>query len=619
MEQARQFFQQLNTDYSTVHQYEGQLFWLMYTGQSTDEAGLAEATKARETFSSDAGRLLEVRRQIAHLTTLPASPECAALLHGFHGWLALFESNALDNSEAHSLMNDLIEMDAALFSQRAAYTMTHLNLHGEREEASPAVLRTNRATNPDEACRLSSHEALQGLEHWILDHGFLEIVSKRNALARAQGYRNFFDYRLRQTEKISPETLFQILDDFELRTRERHHATLAQLEAEHGAAALQAHNLSYRMRAGTTLESEAYLPYAQSLRRWTESFRRMGVDYRGATLKLDLLDRKGKFPTGFCIAPTPPYVDAQGRWIAADIGFTSTAKPTQAGAGAHGLEVLFHEAGHAAHLANVEQNAPCFSQEGAPSSRAFLETQAKFFDALPHDADWLKRYATDADGTTMPDHLIKNRIETRQRNRAFNERLDLVPTYFEAALYDMDDSERTPASVLALAREITQRILGIADFTGYVLTTPHPIYHNIAATYQAYLLAKMAASQIRARLFDSYAYIVDNPAVGPLMAQHFWQAGNSITLDQALKNFTGEGFTGRHLADECNQSLEAAWAAAQTRLHAAKQRGAACDDADLSLNAAITVLHGAQTIASNEQSLEEMARQFEEWVTHTRA
>ena len=618
MQQAQQFFQQLNTDYLQLHQREGKLFWLMYTGQSHDEAGFAAASQAREQFVSDPQRLAQVRQHITRIEMLAACEARETLLHGLRGWLRLFESNAVESDEARRLMAELTAMDAALFSQRAAYTMTHRNVRGEIEEASPAVLRTNRTSNPDEACRLSSHEALQGLERWVLTHGFLEIISKRNAFARAQGYRDYFAYRVQQTEHMSAEDLFRILDDFELRTRESHQLRLKQLKVEHGASALFPHNLSYFMRAKAVEESDAYLPYAQGLRRWAESFRRMGISYRGATLQLDLLDRKGKFQTGFCIAATPPYVDAQNQWIAADIGFTSTAKPSQAGSGAKGLEVLFHEAGHAAHFANIAQNAPCFAQQDAPSSRAFLETQAKFFDAIPHDADWLKRYATDARGNSMPDHLLKAEVEARQSNRAFAERQDLVPSYFEAALYQMDDAERTPESVLALARGITQRILGIENFTGYVLAIPHAVMHNVAATYHAYLLAKMAASQIRAHLFATGAYIVDNPAIGPLMARHFWQAGNSITLDRALQTFTGEGFTGRHLADECNQSAASAWAAAQARMQAAELRGTAAVY-PASLNAGIKVVDGAEVIAGNEQSADVMATQFESWVARNHA
>ena len=54
-----------------------------------------------------------------------------------------------------------------------------------------------------------------------------------------------------------------------------------------------------------------------------------------------------------------------------------------------------HEAGHAAHFANIAQGSPLFSQERAPTSVAYAETQSMFLDSLVGDAAWRGRYARD--------------------------------------------------------------------------------------------------------------------------------------------------------------------------------------------------------------------------------
>ncbi len=41
-----------------------------------------------------------------------------------------------------------------------------------------------------------------------------------------------------------------------------------------------------------------------------------------------------------------------------------------------------HEAGHAAHFANIRMPSPLFSQERAPTSVAYAELQSMFLDAL---------------------------------------------------------------------------------------------------------------------------------------------------------------------------------------------------------------------------------------------
>jgi oligoendopeptidase F len=614
MKNARTFFDQINQDYLQIHRKEGELFWLTHTGQSDEHDAQRAAGLARKTFLADSRLLAQTREHLARVEAARQSAERDALVSGLRGWVAAFEGNAMGSERASTLLAELIAMDADLFARRQAYKMHHIGASGRTEEASPAALRSNLASNPDEASRKSSHEALSGLERWVLENGFLEIVAKRNELARGLGYRDFFDYRLRTNSGMSPEQLFAIFDEFERNTRNTHFASMDRLVSEYGDEVLQPHNLPFRVRGGAALKADAYFPFSKALERWAESFRRLGVSYRGARIEIDLLDRPGKFTTGFCASPVASYHDDTNGWVPADVRFTSTARPQQAGAGLRGINVLFHEAGHAAHFSNVALNSPCFSHGFAPTTPAYLEAQAKFFEALPGDPCWIRRYARNADGEPMPDEMIRERVESNRAFLAYNERRDLVPTYFEQALYAMDDAERTTESVLDLERSLTQRMLGVSSNTVYVLGMPHPIYHDMAVYYHGYLLAKMAASQTRAYLTRTLGYIVDNPEVGPLLVKHCWSAGNSLTLDQTLRNMTGEGLTSAYLADECNRSPQEAWALAQEAIERTDRALAAQAEAGGDLDASISIVHGAQCIATNEESLPAMYATFEAWI-----
>lgn len=550
------------------------------------------------------------------LAATPSS-ERDKLIVGLRGWVKTLEVNAVGTDRAASMLSELAELDAEFFVRRQAYKMVHVIANGRQEEATPAALRSNLAFNQDESARRSSHDALHGLERWVVDNGFVDIVGKRNALARELGYRNFFEYRLRTHSGMTPEQLFSVFDEFELRTRDAHRESLKRLVAQYGDSALLPHNLPYRMRTGTAQHWDAWLPIGKALERWAESFRCMGVSFGGARIEIDLLDRQGKFPTGFCIAPIPGYHDdIQGR-IPADVRFTSTARPLQPGAGLQGLNVLFHEAGHAAHFANVAMNSPCFSHEFPPASPALLETQAKFFDAFPSDPCWLKRYARDTNGNPMPDETIRAHVEDRQAWRAHTERRDLIPTYFEWALYSMDDAERTADSVLDLARTVGERILGIPGHTAYILATPHPVYHDIAVYYHGYLLAKMAAAQARASLLKSLGYIVDNPQTGRLFTEYCWAPGNSATLDETLLALTGEPLNPAYFAAECNRSAEDVWKRALDALNRSEQAPALSEPSDL--DASIFIVHGSERIASNDESLPAMYAAFESWIERSYA
>ena len=613
MTEAQTLFNTLNTDYLAVHKTKEDLFWDTYMAVSEDHAGYARAEAAYKDFISSPERLAQVRDALAGLKDAPETTERTALQQGLHGWLALFECNIVDSDVARSLMGALIAQESALFGKRSKLVMHHTNEAGAREEATLSMLSTNLGTNPSEAARQSSLGALLGLEQWVLDNGFLDIVNTRNAFARARGFDNYFEYKVRKNEQMSGDELFKILDDFEARTAEANQRGLDGLKAEHGADATQGRNLRFYMSGDVTRQCDPYLPFAKGLQRWVDSFRRLGITYRSATLQLDLLERKGKYQNGFCHGPIPCYFDKNGQWMPRHINFTAEAKPDQIGSGARAINTLFHEGGHAAHMANVTQNSPCFAQEFGPTSMAYAETQSMFCDSLLDDADWLKRYATNAHGEQMPDALIRTRIESRQPFAAYNQRCALVVPYFERALYRMADTERTPAAVLQLARDWEQRILGVSPAPRPLLAIPHLLNQESAAAYHGYLLANMAVYQTRAYFERTYGYLTDNPAIGPALAEHYWACGNGLTHDQTLVSLTGESFNPRYLADECNQTPTQAWATAKASMAAAAQRPTAAGTTQ-SLDAVIRIVHGTQVLADNTESDDAMCRDFETWV-----
>lgn len=612
MNDTRTFFNQLNQDYLRVHRTKEDLFWDTYMGMSDDHAGFAEAEQAFKAFIADPASLEAVKTHLKRLEAEPDGGEKRALQHGLEGWRALFECHILGTEEARRCMNELIALEADLFAKRQQYTMTHLNEQGEREEASLGMLSTNLGSNPNEAARKSSHDALRELERWVLANGFLELVAKRNELARSLGFRNYFDYKVSLNERMSPEQLFAILDDFEARTRDAYRKRLAELAAAKGERALLPHNLRFHMSGDVTRRMDPYLPYAKSLERWVLSFRRLGIGFRGARVQLDLFERKGKYQNGFCHGPFPAHFDGQGAWQPAQINFTSEGKPGQIGNGEREISTLFHEGGHAAHFANVTQNAPCFSQEYPPTSMAYAETQSMFCDSLLGDADWLKRYAKTLDGQPIPDELIRARIEALQPFRAYEERTILMVPYFERALYALTDAERTPARLLALARETEERILGVPS-PRPLLSIPHQLNQESAASFHGYLLAEMAVYQTRAYFLRTFGHLTDNPAIGPLLAEHYWAPGNGISHDESLRSLTGEGFTGRYLADACNLSVEEAWAKAQASMADAERRGLPAGEPP-ALDARIRIVHGAELIADNSHSEAALFEGFEHWI-----
>ena len=306
-------------------------------------------------------------------------------------------------------------------------------------------------------------------------------------------------------------------------------------------------------------------------------------------------------------------MNEKGEWVPGQINFTAEAKPDQVGSGLRAINTLFHEGGHAAHFANVAQNAPCFSQEYAPTSMAYAETQSMFCDSLLGDADWLKRYARNAQGEAIPEALIRDRVASSQPMRAFDERSIAVVPYFEAALYQLPDAALTPEAVLALARETEVRVLGI-ESPRPMLAIPHLLNQESAASYQGYLLAHMAVYQTRAFFLRRDGYLTDNSAIGPALAEHYWAPGNSVDHDATLRSLTGEGFSARYLADECNKSVGRGLGRGARRPWPPRPRAAYPGEAAASLDAQIRVVHGAEVLADSSEGEDAMCDRFEAWV-----
>ncbi|WP_413722358.1 M3 family metallopeptidase [Sodalis sp. RH24] len=609
MQQAVAYFNALNRDYLAVHQTKEDLFWQHYMAIGGEDVAdrFAAAEQAYKRFIAAPARPAEIRRHIAALELLPPGRERDDTLHGLRGWLRFFDCNVIEDARAQTLMDDLIAAENDLYARRKTLALTHINDKGERVAASLGELMTNQANNADESARQSSQQALRELEQWLLHNGFPALVRLRNRFARQMGYRNYFDYKVNKTERMTPEQLFAILDRFERETREGNLRSLRQLAAVKGENALQPWNIRYRTAGDVTRQLDPYLPFAESLGRWVDSFKRLHIGFNGARLQLDLLVRKDKYENGFMHAPVPPF-RRQGEWVPARINFTSLAKPDQIGSGISGINTLFHEGGHAAHFANIRQNAPCFSQEFPPTSMAYAETQSMFCDSLLDDADWLKRYALNGNGEPPPDALIQAAIAARQPMRAFNERHILLVPYFEWALYQWDDDQLTPDAITRLARETEQRILGIDGSPRPTMAIPHLLSQESACSYQGYLLALMAVEQTRQFFLKRDGYLTDNPAIGPDLAAHYWHPGNSVAHDDTLRSLTGEGFNPLYLAAACNQTADQAWRQAQETIARGMARPQPA--ADFALDAVITVIDGERVLASNAQGDEQMCREF---------
>ncbi len=70
---------------------------------------------------------------------------------------------------------------------------------GEFHAMSSVGLRNLMRTSPDEATRKAAYEGLRSIGPFVCTHGFVDIVKKRNQLAKKLGYVDYYDYKVSTT------------------------------------------------------------------------------------------------------------------------------------------------------------------------------------------------------------------------------------------------------------------------------------------------------------------------------------------------------------------------------------------------------------------------------------
>jgi Zn-dependent oligopeptidase len=608
-----EFARDLNHEYERIHIAKEDAFWTAFMGLADDADAAQKEFEGHEIalkrFLQDPARLKAVRAQLAAAEEAGAPEDVRTALAG---WERTFAAHTVEGEEGQALAEKLVRMEGDLHRARTTMKLGYQVPGEEFVEASSNKLSVMVTNDRDEARRRAAWEGLASIEPFVLSHGFVEIVRERNRLGRMLGGEDYYDWKVKRQEGMTKLEIFALLDDLEARTRERARESLEKLKAEKGPSAAEPWNLRFHMQGDIVTEQDPYFPFARALERWGRSFAALGIDYRDATMVLDLVDRKGKYENGFMHGPVPAWRE-NGTKRPARIHFTANAIPGMVGAGKRATETLFHEGGHAAHFANISMPAPCFAQEFAPTSVAFAETQSMFLDSLLDDADWQSRYAKTKSGASMPWELIEKGIRMTQPFAAWGLRAATAVPYAERAIYEIPDDELTAERILEEVRAAERRLLFIDRASVRpALSVPHLLSGDSSAYYHGYILARMAVEQTRHFFIRRDGHLLDNRNVGPDLERAYWQPGNSRSFPEFIRALTGEDPSPAALAAHVNRTPEEAVAEAKAQVD--KLASIPAFDGPIDLNAHIRVMHGNEEIADTKAGFEEAAKAFGKWI-----
>eukprot|EP00729_Bicosta_minor_P016408 gene16408-31443_t len=367
----QEFIDQVNQEYEHVHcDFENQ-FWgtkmaLSQPPGAYSTEALGKTKEAMEAFLRDPSRLATVEQ---HLAAGKGSATQKKVLAVF---IRTFGCYQMKDQDAVTLRSECTKVEDSLSAARNSMKLGYYTdaTKGTFVEKSSVGLRTTMKTAENEADRKAAWEGLRSIGPFVLENGFVELLKNRNKMAKKLGYVDFYDYKVTQAEGFGKVKLFEILDTLLQGSQSLLEGARKRLAAEKGEGALNAWNTGYLMAGDVEKQLDPYFPFEKSVETWGKCFSKLGIGYKGATMTLDLLDRKGKYSNGFCHWPQPAWQKSDGTWQPSVTNFTSLADPAAVGSGKTALTTLMHEAGHAAHFSNIVQPSPLFSQERAPTSVA---------------------------------------------------------------------------------------------------------------------------------------------------------------------------------------------------------------------------------------------------------
>lgn len=598
MKDVNRYLDKLNRDYLKLHKNYEELFWLSYMGDHSVDKRMGEALAKRDSFRSNE----KYHKELNDLLKKARNKTAKRIKY----WLNFFELYQTPN-EALELKKQINALEAKILKKKTQRKEGYIDPYTKKfVVASSSKMRTIVSTNSDEKLRKACFEARERLAQDCIEE-YIELVGLRNQYAQVLGYKDFYDFKLQRADGMTKRELFSIFDEIYEKTKYSF-AEIKKLEKQRPGLR-EPWNFNYMMSGDFTKEEDPYFQFGDAVERWGRSFAALGVDFKKGRLKLDLLDRKGKYSNGFCHWPTLVNYKNDVRQPGS-ANFTCNVVAGQVGSGAQGFHTLFHEGGHAAHLLNAEEREVFLNHEYPPATASWDETQSMFMDTIYSSIEWKTRYAKDQNGASYPLDLFERKVKKLHPLMPTSLNSIMFVCNYEKDIYEAKNLSK--AKVLDIARRNYRKYINMATDSLWALNVPHIYSWESSASYHGYGLAELALTQWREYFFKKYGYIVDNPNVGREMA-NVWKLGSSKTFKEMVILATGKPLSAKPFLREVTKSVPKILRIARQRIK--RLETVKPYKGILDLNAHISLVHGKQEIANNRKGFEPMVVRYKDWVS----
>ncbi len=599
-----EFLDQLNSEYLELHQKYENFFRESYMWDHSKDEEYAQSQIELENWKSNWKNSQKVSFFIQKLQESKTDQDLLRRLQHRKYFFSLHQIP----EEAKPLKEKIIKFENDLQKRQAEISTWYEDLDGNFVKASRSKMTMIMRTEKEEKIRKSCFESIQKIAK-IFVKDLIQLTKRKNEFAQKLGYKNFYEYKAQTEERMSSEEIFKLFDELYDKISPKFQK-IRELE-KNMPWLRKPRNFGYMMSGDFTKQEDPYFLLETIIDKRWKSYTALGIDYQSAVMKLDLLERKGKYDNGFCHQPLPTSFK-NGKKISWQTNFTCNAIYGQVGAGNITWVTLFHEWGHAAHFSNMEQKDVILNTEYPPQWVAWAETQSMFLDTMFSSIERKMRYATSLEGEKYPFDLYEKKVRKLHILSGLGMLSIASVVKFEEILYTTKEENLTEDFVLDLAKELSSKYFDYSEQSLRILTVPHIYSRSSSAYYHGYGMAELGLQQIRDYFYDKDGFIVDNPNVSKILTKGR-NLGSSKGYNDLLQTIIWENLSPNAFIKKVLQTEEEVIQTAKKRR--AKVKSVPVFKGKVNLNAKIYLVDGKKQISNNiEHSWEEMNQKRGEYI-----